>query len=473
MRTFFQPLVVPLQARGNMGSMAFLKGMLFSPIFFVPLLWIVSHKPIVAIAVGLLVPVVPLLFIYWVTLINYVHLQLPATNAHLLPRIKHRLFVGLLLGWLGISFIATILFALAHWLGGIELSETDDGLQKVALFWLISSGLMTYFVFFIRNKLAAAIIWCTFIYSQKFELLVLPDLSWQVYLLCLGQIAIALGYFFRVTHPNNKRVVTLHKQFANQAQWAKGERARYRTPLLAAIDTLNQYLYLFFMRHRIHTNKPTLYFGLGPLIHWSSGFPIFLIALAIIVGMKLTGLTGIFATNDIHEFINIGFFSAAWGLPFSIVTNSMNAIERTKKEQRLMYLLPNQNQTSNTNRTLFNYVIKNNAISFFMFSSLFVLAKFFLDLSKAEWLAFIIFCALPLYTLILRDFRHSVFNNSKLLIPILLYILIMIISFSAIMYWNLSVWGWNFGLVLVSLILFFNRWNSIMDAPPVLPADCP
>ena len=151
----------------------------------------------------------------------------------------------------------------------------------------------------------------------------------------------------------------------------------------------------------------------------------------------------------------------------------MNAIERTKKEQRLMYLLPNQNQTSNTNRTLFNYVIKNNAISFFMFSSLFVLAKFFLDLSKAEWLAFIIFCALPLYTLILRDFRHSVFNNSKLLIPILLYILIMIISFSAIMYWNLSVWGWNFGLVLVSLILFFNRWNSIMDAPPVLPADCP
>ena len=473
MRTFFQPLVVPLQARGNMGSPILLKGMLLSPIILMPFLWFVSHKTIITL-IGLLMPLIPLQILYWATLINYTHLQLPATNSHLLPGIKRRLFTGLIFGWLLVSLIATTLYTSCYWLAGLQIDEIKISPSDIWVFWIIASGAMIFFVFFLRAQFIALIIWISVCFNLQKICLILPTIiSEHLALFFIAVVFIGGTYFFRVTHPNVEQALALQKRFINLTQWSRGQPALYKSTLLLAVEKLNRYIYLFILRHRIKANKPILYFGLGSSVHWSYCTPVVLIVLIYMSGLKVFEVIGFISSQSIGIQLDAMFLTVAWGVPFSIAINTLTAIERSKKEQRLMYLLPKQDEVRGSNRPLLNYIAKNNAITFLIFLSLLIVGKSFFYLSSERWIIFIICCGMPLYPLVFRDYRHNAFNNSKLLIPIVLYILIMIISLAAIMYWNLSVWGWNFGLVLVSLILFFYRWNSIMDAPPVLPADCP
>jgi hypothetical protein len=394
-------------------------------------------------------------------------MQLSVNNSHLLPGIKKRLFVATLLGWLIISISATLFDAFFC----VLLDAVN--LNRLVFFWLFVSFAMGYFVFFIRNIFIPLAIYlsCIF-YREQFALIVLPLLDQYLLQFCIANVIIIVIYFFQVTHPSLAQANFYQNKFTNQFRLARGETILYKSAILLYLKKINQSLYLFCIQQKIKTKKSILYFGFSGNAHWSKNLLFTLITFIVFIAIKLLELIGIITAETIQEIANVAIFSLVWGIPLSIIASTMIAIELTKKEQRLLYLLPNTNQSVAINQTFFRYLAKNNAISMLIFIGLIVMAKFFLYLAFADWMILILCCSLPLFSLILRDYRHTTFSNSTLLYLFMIYISMTIISGSSIFYWNLSVWSWNCGLILASIALFAYRWQKMMRSPPAFPADC-
>ncbi|PRC92840.1 hypothetical protein S2091_2570 [Solimicrobium silvestre] len=457
MRNYFPFWLMPFQVRKNQGSMLLLSVILFSPLILIPSIWPATHNLIRSLSLGCAIPFGFLIIAYWASYIVNLRQQLSPINTHLLPKLKSRLFYATLILWLLISISAALIFGLFF--------------NRAMQFWIAISFLMCYLTFLMNGNFIALALYGVFIcFSKQIWPVFLLLSSNYTFEICAANLLFCCLLLIQLTHPSQIQAERLQKKFKTLRNWGNGDKAE-KNKYELLFEKNGTSVYQFCVQNRISAKKSLFCYGLSPSAHWSRVLNIvILISVAYIFSQLLIG-TNITSKNHLSEWTVIAFMSINSGVPLSFITATWQAIHKTKKEQLLMSLLPGSPSQEKCNRIYFHYVVRNNLISLITYFCTLLIVKNIFNLPFFSWDSILLFSSLPLFSMLLVDYSKFTYSTNDIMLKLILpFSIIATISFTCVSFFEIPIWQWDSGLLVISVMLLIWRWNKMMQAPPAFPA---
>ncbi|WP_133166908.1 hypothetical protein [Solimicrobium silvestre] len=88
-----------------------------------------------------------------------------------------------------------------------------------------------------------------------------------------------------------------------------------------------------------------------------------------------------------------------------------------------------------------------------------------------SWDSILLFSSLPLFSMLLVDYSKFTYSTNDIMLKLILpFSIIATISFTCVSFFEIPIWQWDSGLLVISVMLLIWRWNKMMQAPPAFPA---
>lgn len=326
---------------------------------------------------------VGLLFYGWFILLSMnISLQYSPSNAKLIPGLKHKLQLSLVIPILFVSACSTIVFGLVA--------------QKWSLFpFLATTIFLSFFIVTIRNQWAVIPFVLTFQIAGYFETngainpLQLVESSIGVpievlyFLLSIFILALTQAWLFAVRDE-------AHFKMYQRAQLVKGG-LQYQNTKESSFTLGFAVIYFQMMKHQVKKmlmvgagfkrSKLAMYV-FGPRIHWSTLLlQVSAMGISIVVFMRLTSLF-VDKKSDFWEGFGQGFGMGFVGIylvaqPVVFLVQMFYKIYQTRSEQALVCLTPYAGSRAEIDRELLNYCFRQFGIFYCLsvFSVIFFLIK--------------------------------------------------------------------------------------------------
>ncbi len=332
--------------RKNLGSLWLFFALLSTPLIFIVFR---SGRWPLAIAMGLGVPSLILIILWWIFYLKNAMLQNSPINAHLVPALRKRLIIASFTAWIGVSI------ALAA-IGAIGTGHFIQCWVLVSLFFLMPSIIMRSFwvgvpllYFFQLRRAFSDTLWIS-------EMSAMMKIAVTALILLVG--AGIFNWIFRK---------------GGDAHWRRHMRIRRfqpssidGSPRLAPSEfnratsffsrlTASGYQRTFnpSARYTLDPGKLTCY-ALGPDFHWSSNVLAQSIGIGILVNIAgILSITLWFgAGSNLAKIVAAGTMYTILISPLLFAGKHVLSVYKTRNEQSLLRLAPNALQDRAINRTI-------------------------------------------------------------------------------------------------------------------------